>query len=86
MDKSTLCDIEPSEKGIIVSLEGGGSMRRRLLDMGFTENTVTECVGISPGGALRAFLVRGAVIALRTEDAERVTARRIYGSDEQLER
>lgn len=43
-------------------------MRRRLLDIGLIENTEVECLGRSPGGDPSAFLIRGAVIAIRSED------------------
>jgi len=43
-------------------------MRRRLLDIGLIENTDVECLGRSPGGDPTAFLIRGAVIAIRSED------------------
>ena len=45
-----------------------GSMRQRLLDIGLTPDTVVECVGKSPAGDPKAFLIRGAVIAIRSED------------------
>lgn len=44
-------------------------MRRRLQDIGMIEGTTVECVGKSPLGDPCAFLIRGAVIALRKEDA-----------------
>jgi Fe2+ transport system protein A len=43
-------------------------MRRRLLDIGLIENTCVECLGRSPCGDPAAYLIRGAVIALRSED------------------
>ena len=44
-------------------------MRRRLQDLGIVEDTAVECIGKSPGGGMGAYLIRGAVIALRDEDA-----------------
>ena len=49
-----------------------GSMRRRLLDIGLTPNTTVECVGKSPSGDPKAFLIRGAVIAIRSEDCAEI--------------
>ena len=43
-----LSDILPGERAVIGHLETKGDMRRRLLDIGLTENTVVECVGKSP--------------------------------------
>ena len=62
-----LSDILPGERAVIGHLETKGDMRRRLLDIGLTENTVVECVGKSPLGDPSAYLIRG-VIAIRVED------------------
>ena len=43
-------------------------MRRRLLDIGLIENTDVECLGRSPAGDPSAYLIRGAVIAIRAAD------------------
>ncbi len=48
------------------------SMRRRLQDIGLIEGTKVECIQKSPSGDPIAFLIRGAVIALRTEDSSSV--------------
>ena len=63
----TLNDILPGEKAKIKSININGSMKRRLLDIGLIEDTITECVGNSPMGDPKAFLIRGAVIALRSD-------------------
>ncbi len=71
----SLNDLKPGEKAIVSSLLSTGSIRRRLLDMGLIENTVVECVGKSPAGDPAAFLVRGAVIALRSDDSQNILIR-----------
>ena len=43
-------------------------MRRRFLDIGLVENTLVCCVGKSPSGDPKAYLIRGAVIAIRSDD------------------
>lgn len=63
-----LNDIKPGQHATISSLQSTGSMRRRLLDIGLIENTKVECLGRSPWGDPTAFLIRGAVIAIRSED------------------
>ncbi len=68
----TLNNIEPGEHAVIHSLNSTGSMRRRLLDIGLVENTDVECVGRSPSGDPSAFLIRGAVIAIRSEDCRNI--------------
>ena len=49
-----------------------GAMRRRLQDIGLISGTRVECVGVSPLGDPAAYLIRGAVIALRREDSDGV--------------
>ena len=44
-------------------------MQQRLLDLGFLENTEIECVGKSPLGDPAAYVVCGAVVALRRADS-----------------
>lgn len=67
-----LSDIRPGEHAVVRELRSTGGMRRRLLDIGLIENTDVECLGRSPGGDLSAFLIRGAVIAIRSEDCRGV--------------
>ena len=47
-------------------------MRRRLRDIGLIEGTKVKCVLKSPAGDPTAYQIRGALIALRSEDAEKV--------------
>lgn len=68
----SLNDIKPGERAVVSALLSTGSMRRRLLDIGLVENTEVECVGKSPGGDPLAFLIRGAVIAIRCEDCKNI--------------
>ncbi len=68
----TLKDILPGEEARIQALCCTGSMRRRLLDIGLTENTPVVCLGRAPGGDPCAYLIRGAVIAIRAKDGEKI--------------
>ena len=68
----TLCDIRPGERATVCALTNEGSMRRRLADIGLIENTEVECLGRSPMGDPSAYLIRGAVIAIRAEDGRRI--------------
>ena len=67
-----LCDIKPGETAEVKKLLSTGSIRRRLLDIGLIEGTVVECLGKSPAGDPAAFLIRGAVIAIRAEDCRNI--------------
>lgn len=65
-----LTSLGVGEKGKIKRLLSNGSMRRRMLDIGLIEDTEVECVGRSPLGDPCAYLIRGAVIAIRSEDCK----------------
>ena len=74
---TTLClnDITPGQTAVIKQLNINGSMRRRLLDIGLIDGTKIECVGKSVLGDPSAFLIRGAVIAIRSEDCKNILIR-----------
>ena len=66
-----------------VSCVGGNEdMARRLNDLGVSEGVTVRCLMASPLGDPRAYLCRGAVIALRREDAATVKGERITHSRE----
>ncbi|MBR4073158.1 MAG: ferrous iron transport protein A [Clostridia bacterium] len=68
----TMDIMKPGELGRVIKLNTKGDMRRRFCDLGLVEDTQIECVGTSPSGDPKAFLIRGAVIAIRWEDASTV--------------
>ena len=49
-----------------------GSLRRRLLDLGFIPGTVLVPAFKSPFGDPIAYLVRGTLLALRSEDSKTI--------------
>ncbi len=63
-----LNNINPGECAIVKKINSESGIRRRLMDIGLIENTVVECVGKSPLGDPAAYLIRGAVIAIREKD------------------
>ncbi len=74
MDERTLlCDLAPGQTGRVAELCLHGDMQRRLLDLGMIVGTPVTCLGRSPGGDPAAYLIRGAVIALRDADCRYVT-------------
>lgn len=64
--------LDIGEKATVKELKNSGTIRRRLLDIGLTENAPIECVGKSPSGDPCAYLIRGAVIAIRCEDCKNI--------------
>ena len=65
----SLSDIEVGKIAEVCRLAATGSIRRRFLDIGLVSGTRVECIGKSPAGDPSAYLIRGAVIAIRREDA-----------------
>jgi len=57
---------------IVKELLSDGSSRRRMLDLGLIQNTEVESLRRSPSGDPIAYQIRGAVIALRSEEASKV--------------
>ncbi len=60
------------QRARVLSVGGERTMRQRLRDIGVTEGTNISCVMKSPLGDPVAYLIRGAVIALRREDSRNV--------------
>ena len=69
---NALCDMSTGKSARVVGVPGDDAMSRRLLDVGFTPGAAVTCLFQAPCGDPRAYLVRGAVIALRREDARAV--------------
>ena len=71
----SLNELNPGETAVVKELKTRGSIRRRLLDIGLVKDTKIECVGKRPAGDPAAFLIRGAVIAIRSEDMKDIVVR-----------
>lgn len=71
-EKTFLSSLKVGQKAKVTSLLSEGSMRRRLQDIGLIEGTEVECIQKSPAGDPVAYLIRGALIALRSEDSAMV--------------
>ncbi|MGG7179139.1 FeoA family protein [Clostridium paraputrificum] len=56
----------------VVNINAQGELRRRFLDLGIIEGTNIEVLYKSPFGDPTAYLIRGAVIAIRGEDGEKI--------------
>ena len=69
---STLDQLPEGNSATISNLTFTGGKRRRMLDLGFVPGTVVSALQASPWGDPVAYSIRGAVIALRREDARRI--------------
>ena len=59
----------------VAALLSNGKQRRRMLDLGLVQGTNVEALQKSPSGDPIAYYIRGAVIALRDEDASKILVR-----------
>lgn len=73
MDTSqTLADMQEGTAARVSKLLADGGIRRRLRDIGLIEGTRVRCLNRGPSGDPVAYLIRGAVIALRREDSSKI--------------
>lgn len=56
----------------VKELISDGISRRRMLDLGLIKGTKVQCLRQSPSGDPTAYEIRGAVIALRSEEASKI--------------
>lgn len=71
-----LCDLALDEWAVVKKIDTVGPMRRRFLDIGLICGAKICCVGKSPLGNLRSYLIKGAVIAIRDGDAKGIVIER----------
>lgn len=67
-----LTQLKEGQRGKVKALYVTGNMRRRLQDLGIVEGTPIECLHKSPCGDPVAYKIRGTIIALRSEDANKI--------------
>ena len=72
-----LSDIAPGKRAAVYDIVAEESMARRLMDIGMVQGTEVKCLMKSPLGDPAAYLIKGAVIALRREDAGTVLVREV---------
>ena len=76
-DVTSLDSIDIGKELRVVSVGGEPLMAQRLADLGVVRDTVIKCVMVSPLGDPKAYSIRGAVIALRREDAMHIFGQRV---------
>jgi len=72
-----LSGLQPGQRGKVTAIDVPGSMRGRVMEMGFTIGTVIEVVRFAPMGDPMEFKVRGAHISLRKTEAAAIRVQRI---------
>ena len=69
----TLKDLKVGKSGRVVAVGGEKALRRRLLDMGITPRTLVTVKKAAPMGDPIELLLRGYVLSLRLDDADKIT-------------
>lgn len=72
MNELSLDSIKLGDKVIVKKVLNDNSIKRRLLDIGLTKGTIIEKVLENFHGNLFAYMIRGALIAIRDDDAEKI--------------
>ena len=67
-----LIQLQIGQKANVEKLTADGITRRRLLDLGIIDGTEIEPLYKSPSGNPVAYLIRGAVIALRSDVSKNI--------------
>ena len=67
-----LSDFKINETGIVIAVLGKGQIRRRLLDMGITNDVKISLIKKSPFGDPLEIFLRGYVLTLRKSEASLV--------------
>lgn len=72
----TIKDMKIGEIAIITKVNGEGSLRLRLLDMGLIPKTVVKIQKIAPLGDPIQIQIRGYELTIRKEDAEKIQVKK----------
>ncbi|MFI5954445.1 ferrous iron transport protein A [Cryptosporangium sp. NPDC051539] len=71
----TLDELPHRSRAVVVSVEGTGPDRRRVMDLGLLPGVEVTAQLHSPFGDPTAYLVRGCLIALRRSQARHIQVR-----------
>lgn len=72
MEAIPLSRLPTGQRAVVIELNCSEALCRRLEDLGMMEGTELRCLHRSPAGSPAAYELRGAVIALRREDAAEI--------------
>lgn len=68
----TLREAKPGETVTVQSLQGGGALKRRIMDMGVTKGTSVYVRKVAPLGDPVEITLRGYELSIRKEEAEHI--------------
>lgn len=70
--KNTLADLALGEKAVIKKIKARGTLRKRLMDLGFLPGSVVEVERVAPAGDPIEVKVRGYHLSLRNDEAGKI--------------
>ncbi|WP_041138134.1 FeoA family protein [Beduini massiliensis] len=71
----TLDLVQPGTSATVEAVGGEGLLRKRLLEMGLTPNTLVKVRKIAPMGDPIEVYLRSYVLTIRKEDAAKITVK-----------
>lgn len=77
MSNVTLDTVSPGKKARVVSINGDGSIKKRVTEMGVTRGSVLEVERVAPLGDPMDIKVRGYRLSLRKEEASHIVVEEV---------
>ncbi len=68
----TIADLKLNQKGRIISINGKGLLRHRLMEMGFTPQTIVTLRKVAPFGDPLELTIRNYEISIRKDEAKMI--------------
>jgi len=68
----SLDKLKINERALVKKLNNNNDIKRRLLDIGVIPGSEIECIMESPFNDPKAYLVKGAVYAIRNSDTKNI--------------
>ena len=72
----TLNELNVGESAKVIEISEESSLKQRLVDLGVSVGMNICCTLVSPGKNPKAYMIRGATIAIRNEDAKFIKVER----------
>lgn len=73
--RKKLCELTDGECARVAALETGAQLTGRLTELGLLPGTAVRCRLRAPSGSPIVYEIRGASVAIRRKDAEKITVR-----------
>ncbi len=67
-----LTDLKPMERACVERIEGGGALRRRMMDMGIVPGVELEVIRRAPWGGPLQLRLKGYYLALRRGECAKI--------------